>query len=688
MNLAVKFEEFDSTEPFLVLDMDEYDLILGMPWLEKHEPWIDWRGKAIGASRPPRSDRAVVSHVPASGSSWGAREGRQGASASNEFLRVVETDDDFGRAGQGLRVQQGLLEKALSALAWTITDAGVAEGAPGVGNQVPHGEVGNIVPPRKAGNQVPPKNKAGNVVPHGIKKISGAAKVVPRDEDTRGSRRKPGLDAWPTTPVASDSEPPPKAPAAEECYHIFDGVTGRQVEARVVKITALPEVSELLNLEELAMEDFLVELKAGEIAELVLLRPESTSAELNSSSVMDKEVLEEFQRQRASRMGSGILKNPRDPVYTLVKEFEDVVSKNPPSQLPPDRGIRHVIDLVPGTKYCVTRQWPLPREQCEVIDAFFAAKAKAGMVGESKSPHSTPTFCVRKPNGKGRLVHAYNKLNSATVPAQTPIPRKDVLNMAASDIPLTAVSTPSGMLWECIIMPQGLSNAPATFNRLVTQLFRPMRAFAQTYFDDIFVHSRAEAGQTAMEVHLHLRREFEVMRANKLYANIDKCVFAAEEIKVLGCFVSSAGVRADPEKMKAIAAWPPPRSQKDLRQWLGLANYLHKYSAGYAGLARPLSDLLERDTDWRWERRHQDAFDDIKASLQRVPVLALPDETRSFSVVCDASDYAIGCALLQADDEGRERVISFQSRQLKAAERNYPVHDKELLAMKYALVKF
>ncbi|KAE9011578.1 hypothetical protein PF005_g5623 [Phytophthora fragariae] len=247
MDLAVKLEEFDSTEPFLVLDMDKYDLILGMPWLEKHEPWIDWRGKAIGASRPPRSDRALGSHVPASGRSWGAREGRQGASASNEFLRVVETDDDFGRAGQGLRVEvpdsiyqvgnlgphasnevpqaaraagegavgAGVGDQVPREVTQTITDAGVAEGAPGVGNQVPHGEVGNIVPPRKAGNQVPPKNKAGNVVPHGIKKISGAAKVVPRDEDTRGSRRKPGLDAWPTTPVASDSEPPTKAPAAE-----------------------------------------------------------------------------------------------------------------------------------------------------------------------------------------------------------------------------------------------------------------------------------------------------------------------------------------------------------------------------------------------------------------------------------------------------------------------------------------
>ncbi|POM78877.1 Polyprotein [Phytophthora palmivora] len=302
------------------------------------------------------------------------------------------------------------------------------------------------------------------------------------------------------------------------------------------------------------MKDFLDELKTGEIAEMVVLRQEITPEDLNSSSVMDEDVLEGFTKQRATRLGSEILKNLEDPVYPLVKEYSDVVSKHPPSQLPPDRGVRHEVDLVPGTKYCVTRQWPLPREQCEVIDAFFADKAKSDMVRESKSPHSKPTFCVRKPNGQWRLVHAYNKLNNTMVPAQTPIPRKD------------------------------------------------------TYFDDIFVHSRADDGQTAMAVHLkHLRRVFKVMRANKLYANIDKCVFAAEEIKVLGCFVSRVG--------------------------------------------------------------HQDAFDSIKASLQQVPVLALSNENKSFSV---------------KDDGGRERVISFQSRQLKAAERNYPVHDKELLAMKSA----
>ena len=96
-----------------------------------------------------------------------------------------------------------------------------------------------------------------------------------------------------------------------------------------------------------------------------------------------------------------------------------MVCHNPPSVLPPDRGVRHEIDLVPGTKYCVTRQWPLPKEQCYVIDDFFCAKHAAGMVRDSKSLHSTPTVCVKKPNGKWRIAHAYNKLNADTIPAQT-----------------------------------------------------------------------------------------------------------------------------------------------------------------------------------------------------------------------------------------------------------------------------
>jgi hypothetical protein len=238
-------------------------------------------------------------------------------------------------------------------------------------------------------------------------------------------------------------------------------------------------------------------------------------------------------------------------------------------------------------------------------------------------------------------------------------------------------------------MPQGLSNAPAMFKRLVTQLFRPLRAYAQTYFDDIFVHSRAADGRSDVENHIdRLRAVLECMRTNKLYANASKCIFGAEEIPFLGCFVGKRGLRADPAKVKAIVDWPVPKNQKDLRKWLGLANYLHKYSENYADMARPLSNLLKKDADWCWNTEHEDAFVAVKESLLHAPILALPDPDRPFSVVCDASDFAIGCALLQADAEGRERVIAFESRQLKAAEKNYPVHDKELLAMKYALVKF
>ncbi|RAW19904.1 hypothetical protein PC110_g23654, partial [Phytophthora cactorum] len=164
--------------------------------------------------------------------------------------------------------------------------------------------------------------------------------------------------------------------------------------------------------------------------------------------------------------------------------------------------------------------------------------------------------------------------------------------------------------------------------------------------------------------------------------------FCAPEIPVLGCYVSKNGARADPEKVSSICARPTPQNPTKLRQWPGLANYLHKYTKNYAGLIQPLSSLLKNDATSSWTSAHQAAFDSVKKSLAEASILALPNDSKPFHVVCGASDFAIGCALIQFDDEDRERVVSYQSPQMKSAECNYPVHDKELLAMRYALIKF
>ncbi|KAE8897001.1 hypothetical protein PF010_g4266 [Phytophthora fragariae] len=331
---------------------------------------------------------------------------------------------------------------------------------------------------------------------------------------------------------------------------------------------------------------FLRDLKAGEQVCLLTGSDESTvlanavSDDVSSSRPKEAEP-KSVREARFTAQSWQALQDSNNPVYSLAREFEDIFPEKFPAELPAERGVRHEIDLVPGPKYCVTRQWPLPRDQVQVIDDFFEGRRKAGHVRESIPPHSSPTLCVKKATGGWRIVHAFNKLNDATIPAQTPIPRKDMVPdtmsggviysaidltdgfdqilMRQSDVPLTAVGTPNGVLWEWLMMPQGLNNALATFNRMVSHVFRPLRAFVPSYFDDIFVHSRAEDGLSAVDVHLqHLRKVFEKMSENKPYANLKNCVFWTPEIPVLGCYVSKSGVRADPEKISSICSWSTP----------------------------------------------------------------------------------------------------------------------------------
>ncbi|KAF1321781.1 reverse transcriptase, partial [Globisporangium splendens] len=356
---------------------------------------------------------------------------------------------------------------------------------------------------------------------------------------------------------------------------------------------------------------------------------------VNTASSADADVLDEKARkERLEEQSWDSLK--KNPVYALAREYEDIF---------PDK-------------------WPLPKEQVEVIDEFFAQRAKAGHVRESKSPHCSPAFCVKKATGGWRIVHAFNKLDDATIPAQTPVPRKDTIldGMVGSTV-FSAIDLKDGfyqirMREDDVPLTAGLKNAPATFNRMVTNVLRPLRTFAPSYFDDIFVHSKTTNGKFDADVHLdHLRQVFQVMRENKLYANLKKCMLFAPEIPVLGCFVDKSGVQVDPEKVKAIDDWPVPQNVKQLRQWLGLANYLHKKTLSGSG----------RKTMRRRSKKSRGVFEKLlcwlcQTTTNRSTSSAMPPATRP-SVA----------AWMQTRDEGHERVVWIRSRQLRHAERKYPV---------------
>ncbi|KAG2762184.1 hypothetical protein Pcac1_g26053 [Phytophthora cactorum] len=450
--------------------------------------------------------------------------------------------------------------------------------------------------------------------------------------------------------------------------------------------------SELTSLPAMSWMRFAKDLYDGRIEQICILsdveRMKSEAEELrqlHAASTTESEDTLSAKTKKDRFDGQSWDSPSASPFYDVLREHKDVL---------PDE---------------ITAE--LPRDQVKAIDGFFESRRQAGQVRESKSPHSAPTFCVKKPQGGWCIVHAYNKLNDATILAQTPIPQKGVIIdsmakstiysaldlrdgfyqilMRESDVALTAVGTPSGMLWERVVMPQGLKNAPATFNRCVTHLLRSVCDFAPSYFDNVFVNSPAMNGKTDVEVHKeHLRKLLGFMCKHKLYANLKKCIFGASEIPILGCLFGKNGVRPDPEKVRVLNEWPTLSNVKELRQFLGLTTYLCKYVENYAGKIRPLSQLLKKEAEWKWTAECQQAFDVVKQGLTEASILAVADQDRPFHVVCDASDFAIGCALMQHDHEGHDRVVYYQSRQLKPAERNYPVHDKELLAMKYALAKF
>ncbi|GFS92474.1 retrovirus-related Pol polyprotein from transposon 17.6 [Trichonephila clavipes] len=202
------------------------------------------------------------------------------------------------------------------------------------------------------------------------------------------------------------------------------------------------------------------------------------------------------------------------------------------------------------------------------------------------------------------------------------------------------------------------------------------------YLDDIIVFSET------FEDHLiRLRLVLKCLQEAGLKLNSKKCLFAAQEVKILGHHVSSNGVRPDPDKIKAVRNFPTPKNIHDIRSFLGLCSYFRRFIKGFCYLAEPLQSLLKSDVEFHWGPEEVEAFNSLKKALTSDPVLGMYDERASTEIHTDASGYGIGAVLVQIQNNV-EKVIAYASRTLTKAEKNYSTTERECLAIVWATNKF
>ncbi|GFV92517.1 retrovirus-related Pol polyprotein from transposon 17.6 [Trichonephila clavipes] len=232
-------------------------------------------------------------------------------------------------------------------------------------------------------------------------------------------------------------------------------------------------------------------------------------------------------------------------------------------------------------------------------------------------------------------------------------------------------------------MPFGLCNAPATFERMMDNLLRHFKwTMCLCYLDDIIVFSET------FEDHLiRLRLVLKCLQEAGLKLNSKKCLFAAQEVKILGHLVSSNGVRPDPDKIKAVRNFPTPKNIHDIRSFLGLCSYFRRFIKGFCYLAEPLQSLLKSGVEFHWGPEEVEAFNSLKKALTSNPVLGMYDERASTEIHTDASGYGIGAVLVQIQNNV-EKVIAYASRTLTKAEKNYSTTERECLAIVWATNKF
>ncbi|XP_062373894.1 uncharacterized protein LOC134062039 [Sardina pilchardus] len=314
----------------------------------------------------------------------------------------------------------------------------------------------------------------------------------------------------------------------------------------------------------------------------------------------------------------------------------------------------------------------------------------------SSSSWASPCVLVNKPDGTFRFCTDYRKVNAQTKPDSFPLPRiEDCVDQVGGarfvskfdllkgywQVPLTdrarevsAFITPKG-LFSYKVMSFGLRNAPASFQRLMNRVVSGLDGCA-VYLDDVVCYS------DTWEKHVkHIRALFTRLAAANLTVNLAKCDFARATVTYLGKVVGQGKVRPVRAKVDAIDRYPPPSTKKELMRFLGMMGFYRCFCRDFSTVVEPLTRLLKASAKFEWSASCQDAFESAKRLLTTSPVLMAPHFSKPFQLEVDASNVGAGAVLLQEDENGVRRPVSFFSRKFTPYQLKYAVIEKEALAL-------
>lgn len=395
-------------------------------------------------------------------------------------------------------------------------------------------------------------------------------------------------------------------------------------------------------------------------------------------------------------------------------DLAQVFHRSAADTLAPHRpGVDHEIHLIPGSEGKlphVRNYWSLsPREQ-EAVAKYILENKRKGFIRPSTSPVAAPVLVVKKPGGGLRVCVDYRALNNITIKSRYPIPlisetlnnlakatifsKFDIIHafnrirIAAGYEYLTAFNTRFGQ-FEYLVLPFGLCNGPATFQQFInTTLQDYLDRYVTAYLDDILVYS-----SNAHDHVTHVRSVLQRLLDANLQLDIDKSSFHVNEVKYLGLIIGTDGVRMDPDKLRAIREWQPPRSVSDVMAWLGFCGFYRQFIPNYSKLVSSFYDFTKgkvalsktgkrvmRYPPFQWTQDNTKAFEAVKAAFEAAPVLAHYDPSKETVLETDASDFMTSGVLSQYHGTTL-RPVAFFSKKMNGAQWNYAIYDKELLAI-------